>query len=387
MLATHKDLCYRTGRTLDGEWTNLKNSLLGDIIESAQDATRWMLHKVLTLSLFGPSLDLKATGLFGRDATLAGMLTWLGLLIAAAGVMWQFARAALTGQARHAGRALLGWVENLVVSACGVGLFGLLLTASDALTTGLVGATFRGGDLFDRVLKTMVPAGVLNPILVLGLLLVILLAGLVQLVLVFLRQSAIPIICLLLPLASAGRAGGASTRKWLPNLITTGLAVVAYKPLLALLFCIGFSEFGHSQTLTEWLRGCATLILAILAPGPLMKIFAPFGAAVGDGMATGGAGGALGAAAGYFARPKGVPDATGAAPSTAVQHAQYVAQSMGNQAHHGDRGSTDAPTHAARHDPARIPAQPPAPVGIEVMDGLDHKRHVPPHPPERHPHQ
>ncbi|MEU8779214.1 hypothetical protein [Streptomyces sp. NPDC048606] len=369
------------GVQLDKGWENIKNSLLGDIIESAQDATRWMLQKVLFLTLFGPSLDLEATGLFGPRATLAGMLTWLGLLFAAAGVVWQFARSALTGQARHAGRSLFGWVENLVVAACGVGLFGLLLEAGDALTVGLVNAAFKGENLFDRVLTTMVPARVVNPVLVLGLLQVILVVGFVQLVLVYLRQSAIPVICLLLPLASGGRTGGAATRRWLPNLVTTGLAVIAYKPLLAVLICIGFTEFGTAQTLAQWLRGCATLVLGVLAPGPLMRLFAPLGTAVGEGMATGGAGGAFGAVADHLSRRKGAdtaPDGEGAAPSTAVQHARYVERSMADRTTGTARtpapeGAT-TPTRTSRTEAAaRVPDQ----IGIEVMDGVNDTAHEP----------
>ena len=102
-------------------------------------------------------------------------------------------------------------------------------------------------------------------------------------------------------MAGGGRVGGDATRQWAPKLITSGLVIVAYKPTLAIIICTGFAEFGHSKTLAEWLRGCATLVLAVLAPGPLTKIFAPFGAAVGGGMAAGGASGALGAAAGYMA--------------------------------------------------------------------------------------
>ncbi|WP_344458412.1 hypothetical protein, partial [Actinomadura kijaniata] len=71
-------------------------------------------------------------------------------------------------------------------------------------------------------------------------------------------------------------------------MITSGLVIVAYKPMLAVIMCVGFVEFGESATLAEWLRGCATLILAILAPAPLTKVFAPFGAAVGGGMAASG---------------------------------------------------------------------------------------------------
>ncbi|CAM5316392.1 Pyrophosphate--fructose 6-phosphate 1-phosphotransferase [Streptomyces badius] len=93
---------------------------------------------------------------------------------------------------------------------------------------------------------------------------------------------------------------------------------MAYKPLLAIIICTGFAEFGEAVTLAEWLRGCATLLLGILAPGPLMKIFAPFGAAVGGGMAAGGMSPALAAAADYFGGKSSGSGGGGGEPASAV---------------------------------------------------------------------
>ncbi|MFI8265540.1 hypothetical protein [Streptomyces sp. NPDC085665] len=359
-------LCDNVGKAASKEvkaqWKKVQDSILGDIIVATGDLASWILKKVLTVALLGPSVDLEATGLWSGKATLAGMLVWLGLLIAAAGVMWQMAKMALTGQAKHLGRAMLGWVENLVLSTVGVGLFVTLLEIGDAISTGLVDATFKDdGKVWERIIEVMIPKGIGNPILMLGLVQLMVLVGFVQLIMVFLRQSAIPIICLLMPVAGGGRTGGDVTRQWAPRLITSGLVIVAYKPILAVIVCTGFSEFGHSGTLAEWLRGCATLILGVLAPGPLTKVFAPFGAAVGGGLASGGMGGAIGAATGFLSGNFGGggdgPPPGGGPPSGGppggdgpVERAQYVENSMGKQ---GD----DARAQAARNEAPKVPAQ------------------------------
>ncbi|MDH6545547.1 hypothetical protein [Streptomyces sp. SPB4] len=314
------------------EWAAVWNSVLGDVIKSGVDATKWLIKTVLTTALVGPSLDLEATGLWGDNKgkpTLAGMLMWLGLLIAAAGVIWQAIKMALTGQSRHLGRSMLGWVENLVLCTVGVGLFVQLLLIGDAISTGLIDVVFTDNDAYGRIIAVMIPVGVANPVLVSGMVGVLLLVGFSQLVTSFLRLSAIPIICLLLPVAGAGRTGGDTTRKWAPNLITAGLVIVAYKPMVTIIICTGFSEFGKSQTLAEWLRGFATLLLAVLAPVPLMKVFAPFGATAGGGLASGGVGAALGAAASYFGSKKG-SGGEGVAPATPMAHARLVEQTMGD---------------------------------------------------------
>ncbi|QHC33887.1 hypothetical protein [Streptomyces sp. HF10] len=371
---TGSDMCDAIGevgsKVVKAAWKSVWDGALGDIIRSAEDVAKWVIKKVLTFSLLGPSVDLAGTGLWGKHATLAGMLTWLGLVIAAAGVIWQLGKMALTGDAKHAGRALRGWVENLFLSMLGVSLFAFLLVLGDALSAGLVHGTFdTDADAYRRILKVLLPAGVANPITLAGVVCVLLLIGFVQLVMVFLRQSAIPIVCLLLPVAGGGRTGGEATRKWAPTLITSGMVIVAYKPTVTVIICVGFAEFGHAATLTEWLRGVATLLLAVLAPGPLTKIFAPFGAAAGAGLSAGGASGALGAAGGYLAGKLGGDgdgggDSRGSAPATPVQHAQFLQQSMGSQ-QGGDGGSGkdggqggDAQAQAARTEAgARVPAQ------------------------------
>ncbi|MEW2498209.1 hypothetical protein AB0942_32435 [Streptomyces nodosus] len=381
---TGSDMCDAVGeasaKAIKDAWKNVWDSILGDIIKSAVDVTKWVIKKTLTFALLGPSVDLKGTGLWDGKATLAGMLVWLGLVIAAAGVVWQLAKMAITGKAQHAGTAMRGWVENLFLSALGVSLFAFLLTLGDALSAGLVQATFADdGQAYERIIAVLLPVGVSNPITLLCVVGVLLLIGFVLMVMIFLRQSAIPIICLLIPVAGGGRTGGEATRKWAPSLITSGMVIVAYKPMVAVIICTGFAEFGHAKTLAEWLRGCATLVLAVLAPGPLTKIFAPFGAAVGAGMSAGGAGGALTAAAGYFAGKAGGDGdrdggGDGDSPSSAVEHARYVEQTMGGQ-NGGDGGSGedggqggDAQAQAARNEAgARVPGQ----AGAEGAAGVE----------------
>ncbi|MFD0253668.1 hypothetical protein ACFVGX_22440 [Streptomyces sp. NPDC127113] len=372
---TGSDMCDAVGdageKAIKEAWKNVWDSVLGDIIKSAQDVTKWIIKKVLTFALLGPSVDLKGTGLWDGKATLAGMLVWLGLVIAVAGVIWQFAKMAVTGKAQHAGVAMKGWIENLFLSALGVSLFAFLLTLGDALSAGLVQATFDDdGKAYERIIAVLLPNAISNPITLLCIVGVLLLIGFIQMVMIFLRQSAIPIICLLIPVAGGGRTGGEATRKWAPTLITSGMVIVAYKPTVAVIICTGFAEFGHAKTLAEWLRGCATLVLAVLAPGPLTKIFAPFGAAVGAGMSAGGASGALTAAAGYFAGKAGGDgdgggDGGGDSQGTsAVEHAKYVEQSMGSQGQGGNGGSgedggqgSDAQAQAARNEAGRVPGQ------------------------------
>ncbi|KDQ65344.1 hypothetical protein [Streptomyces sp. NTK 937] len=345
------NVCKKAGDKVEEKmedwWQSIWDSVIGDLIRSGIDAAKWQLRVALTVSLMGPSLNLADTGLFTRDASLGGMLVWLGWVIAAFGVMWQLGKAAVTGQQKYWGEIARGYVLNSLLSGIGLTIVAALLKAGDVMTAGFVKVTFGDGEGIERVIATMLPVAVYNPILLGGAALVLLLVGFMQLILIFLRQSIIPIQCSLLPIAGGGLLGGKATQSWAPRLITSILMVIAYKPIVGVIICVGFAEMGNSNSLIEWLRGLTTLILAVLAPASLAKTFSSFGAEFGGAMS---AGGAIGAVANVGGKAMGGSDApsgggsSGDGPSSQddsspspVEQARYVEQSMGPQS----SGSTE----------------------------------------------
>ncbi|SBV02493.1 hypothetical protein YW3DRAFT_06783 [Streptomyces sp. MnatMP-M77] len=347
------DVCDKAGKRAEEKmeewWQAVWDSVIGDILRSSLDATRWLLRTELTLALMGPSLDLADTGLFERDASLGGMLVWLGWVIAAFGAMWQIGKAAVTGEGKYWREFLRGYALNAMLSGIGLTIVVALLKLGDAISAGVLKVAFDDEEGIDRVIAVMLPVAVSNPVLVGGVALVLLVVGFMQLVLIFLRQSAIPIQCLLLPVAGAGLMGGKATQSWAAKLITSICMVIAYKPIVTIIICVGFAELGNAGSVVEWMRGLATLLLAVLAPGPLAKVFSPFGAELGGGMSAGGAmGGVLGMAAGAGGKAMGDTGSAGSGGATGgegasgagaggggesdpVGQARYVEQSMGPQ--------------------------------------------------------
>ncbi|MDX3343793.1 hypothetical protein V5N34_36620 [Streptomyces baarnensis] len=380
-----KKAADKTEDVMEEWWQAVWDSVIGDILRSAVDATKWLLRTMLTLALMGPSLDLADTGLFERDASLGGMLVWLGWVIAAFGAMWQIGKAAVTGEGKYWGEFLRGYALNAMLSGIGLTIVVSLLKLGDAISTGVLKVTFDDDKGIDRVLAVMVPMAVSNPVLVGGIALVLLVVGFMQLVLIFLRQSAIPIQCLLLPVAGAGLMGGKATQSWAPKLITSICMVIAYKPILTIIVCVGFAELGNSSTAVEWMRGLATLLLAVLAPGPLAKVFSPFGAELGGGMSAGGAmGGVLGMAAGAGGKAMGDTGSGGSGGSDAggsagesssgggggepdadpVGQARYVEQSMGPQS-----GGGGGEAGGGASVPSQGPGPGPAPAAADGAAG------------------
>lgn len=381
------DVCEKaadkTEDVMEEWWQAVWDSVIGDILRSSLDATKWMLRTMLTLALMGPSLDLADTGLFERDASLGGMLVWLGWVIAAFGAMWQIGKAAVTGEGKYWVEFLRGYALNAMLSGIGLTIVVSLLKLGDAISTGVLKWTFDDDKGVDRVIAVMVPMAVSNPVLVGGIALVLLVVGFMQLVLIFLRQSAIPIQCLLLPVAGAGLMGGKATQSWAPKLITSICMVIAYKPIVTIIICVGFVELGNSSSVVEWMRGLATLLLAVLAPGPLAKVFSPFGAELGGGMSAGGAmGGVLGMAAGAGGKAigdtgsgasgggsggevsSGAGGGGGESDADPVGQARYVEQSMGPQS-----GGGGGEAGGGASVPSQGPGPGPAPAAADGATG------------------
>ncbi|MEU3384084.1 hypothetical protein [Streptomyces albidoflavus] len=307
-------------------WGSVWESIVGDIIRACVDGVKWLIKKTMTFALQGPTINLEETGLFEADATLAGMLVWLGWVIAAFGVMWQLGRMAVSGQSKYAGRALLGWFENMAVTAVGVGLMALLIVGTDRATKGLVDLTFdSANNAHVDIATTMVlgataaSLGGFNPMLIGGAVLVVLILGFITMAILFLRDIAIPIQALLLPIAGGGRTGGETTQKWLPKLCAASLSVIFSKFLIAVILCAGFAGMDGATSLVAWFRGAVTYGLACAAPFMLMKFFQPLGMAVGSGLAMGGALGAAANIATLMEKSRGGGGARGGAPDAAEQ--------------------------------------------------------------------
>ncbi|MFE4973352.1 hypothetical protein ACFRAR_14710 [Kitasatospora sp. NPDC056651] len=366
-----KSLGENVNETISTEWRDLWNSAFGELLKAGIEFVKGLVRFTLTVALQGPSLRLEDTGLFGERATLAGMLVWLGLVVSAAGLAWQIGRMAVTGQMRHLGLALGGWLQNCLLCAGGVFGVALLLRTGDVLTDGLVDRTFGdSGAATGHIVDVLVP-DVVNPFIVICGLLVLVPVGFVQLVLIFLRNSAIPVQCLLLPIAGAGRVGGETTRKWAPLLIRSILVGIVYKPMVAVIICCGFAEFGHAGTVVEWLRGLTTLMLGALAPAALVRIFGPVADEVGSAMGSGGAVAAMSAAGSYVSHRRrsgsetddsgGAGAEGGTRPVSAVEHARRVEQAMSANSGADGQAETgsEALSHAARNSAAQaghIPA-------------------------------
>lgn len=209
------------------------------------------------------------------SARLQAVMVGVGTIIATLLLIFAAMRTAFTRRGHHVTEALQGLLVMAVMTAVGLTLLNGLLIASDALTEQILDSSLSR-DLGERVsamLGLSVAAFGPVPVILFGV--VVFAVAVVQLVMLFIRQAAIPVLAMLLPVAAAGQVGGRISRQWLVRLWTSLLAIVAYKPLAALIFAVGFLETGEGRGFWDIVRGLTTLVLAILALPTLMKVFTP----------------------------------------------------------------------------------------------------------------
>lgn len=220
---------------------------------------------------------------------MQGVCAGVGLLIAMFMIMFQGLRTVVQRKGSPIMEGLGGLFVAALVSAVGISVLDGLLIASDDLTT-----TFLNTGLDDKAvagvagsLGTMAAS---NPMAAIMLGSLVYLVALIQTVLLWLRQAAIPLLAVVLPIAAAGQAGGAQARQWLPRTITGLFVIVIYKPAAGLIFAVGFSEVGYGTTDGAVIRGLVTVTLGIIAMPVLMRVLAPL---IGTSIGGGGGGGGL----------------------------------------------------------------------------------------------
>jgi hypothetical protein len=296
-----------------------------------------------------PSVDLTGSGALG----LRPIALYLAAVVAIVLAIGQAIRTMISRK----GAPLLEVAEGVVKLALWIGLgeslLGSLLAASDALTSWIAQLGFGSADsgqvatAFTARSLGALPAG--DWILVIILALTMIVVGMLQMILLVIRQAAIPIQFTLVPIAAAGQIGGANStpRRWLPKLEASVGAVIAYKPMAMFVIAVGYREMAQADGLAQSILGLVTLVLSVIALPSMIRLFAPL-----VGTAQGGAGAGLLAVAGealMLRRMSGVGrGGEAAAPTTPAAQAAAMNTSGPASAPSGAApgGSTPAVTAA-----------------------------------------
>lgn len=356
------DAAGAAGDAASGALRDLGEGWLADLAEGLAEATQSVIEETMTWWLATDSIDLDNAGT-GSIFLLTTAIAWVVLVFI---VIWQGMRTAFTRSGKPLGEMFQGLVVGTLVLGSATVVLPLALLIGDELTDWILAAGLSSGtgvfegqadpgsgegraDMLSAALLAMViptNAGT-GVVLIIVITLVAVLFGLFHALMLFLKQTAFPILQVMLPIAAVGMAGGESTRRWLPTVLSSMLAIILYKPIVALILVLGFAMFGESSTVVDAARGLVILALSVFALPVLVKMFTPFAARLSGGSSLGGVlGGGL-ALAGAGAMYAGRDTAPGT-QSASTLDAQTTAELKGGETTtSGSGGSLAADVKAA----------------------------------------
>jgi hypothetical protein len=237
-----------------------------------------------------PSIDLASS----PATRIRSLVLVVSAVVAAAGMIWGGIRIAVTRKGDAAWDIGTGLVRLAATAALAFAIPQLLLNFGDSFSKWALDSAVSGS-VADRMVGLARMAGIAAPGAVIFAAMLMILAGVAQAVLMFLREGAIVILSGVLILAAAGGFNPA-TKMWFPKVSGWLLGLIFYKPFAALTYAAAFYMIGDNtgDPRTVFV-GLTMLLLSIVALPVMIRFFswaAPAGLQAGSGL--GGAAAAIG---------------------------------------------------------------------------------------------
>ena len=269
------------------------SGVIGDVASSAWDSICHSFADAFTqvLQWFGgvfasmPDPDLSSIhGVYALSLTLGMIVAMFLLVTQAASVVWTRSGAPLA-------QALTGLVKAALAALLTLAVSAQIMAASDELANWIVTSSGTSMTGFTRRLTTLLAlSSASGPAIPSVLLLLFGLLGIVVvLVLWFELVLRNAVFCVLVATAPIGAAGqiGSSTQEWWRKLVKAGVQLAMVKPVIALVFVIGFDMAGNATGITGLISGMAVLFMAVFAWPAIGRFFTFTTVAMGGAMGTG----------------------------------------------------------------------------------------------------
>ncbi|MGH3827158.1 MAG: hypothetical protein ACRDQX_08285 [Pseudonocardiaceae bacterium] len=204
------------------------------------------------------------------------MMLWISGMLAIGLFSWQLIMTALRG-GRGFLRLVTGPVQYGIALAVTVGMVAAFLAATDGLTDGILSYGLGSKNFADALTHTSFAGTAENGVkaVVLGICAIVgVIPAAVGFVLEMLfREAAIDVLVCTVPLVAAGLLANV-TASWFWKTTRWLLAAIAMKPVLALTLVLGVAVEGGSQGLAGLLAGVGVLVISLVAPFLLFRLFA-----------------------------------------------------------------------------------------------------------------
>lgn len=257
------------------------------LAETFKEGAEWAMKTLTTAWLKAPSPDL--TSAHSPVVWLQSHLWYFVLVSVFVSVLVAAYRMATTGSFDHLGELAQGLGRVLLVAG---------LVASATATAVQVGDLFAAWILDKSQVdfsNVVVLAAISNPGIVILLAIIVILAQIIQLGLMLVRNGMIVLLVGSLTLTSSAANTSLGRQTWQKSLAWL-IAFVLYKPVAALIYAACFKMSSKDQDISTQLSGIFMMLLAIFALPALMRFLVPATAAMSGGNAGGMAAGLVGAA-------------------------------------------------------------------------------------------
>lgn len=263
---------------------------------------------------------------------------------------------------------MAGVFQFLVVSLGGIKIMSMLISASDELSAWIIDRSVGSGDFAGSIINMMVISpGIGAIVMIIGGVLA-LLANLIQVGLLFVRNALLILLAgvLVLPAAMPGSTMG---KEWFKKLGGWFLAFLLFKPAASIIYATGIQlvangGFGGGDELVAFAMGGMFLLMAPIALPALMAFIVPSVSALSSGGGGGAAGMAMAAGSAATGAAKVASGGGGASGSESASHTSESASNTTNNATSTASGATN--TASPGTDTAPSGGDAPAPTGGQI---------------------
>ncbi|MET8139870.1 hypothetical protein ABZU32_06115 [Sphaerisporangium sp. NPDC005288] len=342
------DVVGCAGDLIGGGVASLGSSAFTAVVQSFVLAANALLESFGKAFVAIPPVDLLSSGV--RSVYLISMK--LAGAIAVLLLLGQVVRTAITHDGSALVQGLIGVGKAALAFLLTVVIAETSLKAADELTNVIIVGSFGNTEALTARIAHLVQldtTGTSAGALVLLLAVVGILLTLVLWFELLLRNAAVAVLVATSPIAAAGQVSEATRSWWTKFAVATGQLIVL-KPIIALVFAVGFGLTGKSTDIESLLAGMLVLILAVFAWPAIARFFSFASVEVGGST---GLGALLGFAASRAGSGVGSGAPTGVDPDEFSQASE--ARTMASFAHSGDGASAAAGAGtAAASGPAAV---------------------------------
>lgn len=292
----------------------------------------------------------------GTAATLRGYVLPITLLITVVGLLWQAIVMTVTRNGEPLLQVVRGLWNTALWGAVGIAGTQLALQAGDSFANWVILTALHtsdpgtGNQTFTAALGDMLVARLAaTPIVGILAGTVIIIVVIIQTILMVFRSAAITILAGMLQLAAAGSFTRA-TSPWMGKVTGSIVALIAYKPVAALVYATGLAFMSDHESSANFVIGLAVLALSVIALPAMAKFFNWTVGAVQTSNGIGIFGG--GAAAGMHA----ASSLRGLGGNSAAEHSRYMDNHGPGSSGPGSPGPTGSGSPSGPAGPGGGPA-------------------------------